>query len=540
MNVTRHTLIPVLLCSALWLLLAPLSSFPASEATGRLLARVGPDFSVDSSFRSHLPLLVFETDDSATHLEVYASFTGSNFLQHVPQASLSVAMLEEPGQKGSGKRSYSLTLIDSPLADAAQARGISLAGLPEDRRWRLQGSLRDRGMLRNGLAYEIGRILFPVDTPATQYCEVLFKRNGRYEYQGIYILAQSLEGLFTRRSAGSVGTAGGILLHYSPDRDRMRQGPGEAGDEAVYGWSLQDRGFRTVYPLTGVPISQEGRMEMAIDRLEKTLESLRPGTYLTYMSQLDQQSAQDIFLLNSLLLNTSRSVPFFLARKPDDQLLMLPDWDFDTAIDNAPVRRRPLPFEQEPPDVVPPSPLAKRIPVWRQLEDGRGIRGLRLYPVYESLDGGSFLWFDRLFLSKPFLTGLAARYAELRRNSLAPEKVSAMVDSLATRLGPALERDWYRWQREYTASQGQCALLPFTDAEGETHIRQTTSYGQELIKIRYSLREQDRFLAAQMGQMGWLSADLFDRAMDGNRQAGYALAVMLAFLFLTYMLTRKL
>ena len=540
MNVTRYKFIPALLCSALWLLLSPLPAFSASGAAGRGLAGIGPDFSVDSSFRSHLPLLVFETGDSETRLEVYASYTGSNSLQHVPQATLSVAMLEEPGHGDAGKRSYSLALGNYPLADAAQVRDISLAGLPEDRRWRLQGSLRDKGMLRNGLAYEIGRILFPVDTPATRYCEVLFKRNGRYEYRGIYILAQSLEGLFARRSAGSVETDGGILLHYSPDRNRMRQVRGEAGDEVVYGWSLQDRGFRTVYPLTGVTITLEGRMEMAIDRLEKTLDSLQPGTYLEYMSQLDQESARDIFLLNALLLNTRDSVSFFLARKADDQLQMLPDWNFDTAIDNAPLRRRPLPFEQEPPDVAPPSALAKRIPVWRQLEDGKGIRGLRLYPVYESLDGGSFLWFDRLFLSKPFLTGLAARYAGLRRDSLAPERVRAIVDSLATRLGPALERDWRRWQREYTATQGHCALLPYTDTEGEIHIRQTTSYDQELVKIRYSLREQDAFLAGQMGQIGWLSADLFDRAMDGNRQAGYALAVMAAFLFLTYMLTRKL
>ena len=474
-------------------------------------------------------------------MAVYANVTGNNSLQHAPQATLNVTMREEPGQESVPKVSYVLTRASS--AEASPAQGVSLAGLPEGTQWRLQGNPHDKGMLRNGLAYELGRIFFPDATPATKHCEVLFKKGKRYEYKGVYILAESLDDMFKKlavRTGGPLGADGSIWVEYSPARDKMRHGQEKSGDTAVFGWSLHDRGFVTVYPSTGVSVTEEGRMEMAIDKLERTLESLTPGTYLEYMSLLDQQSAQDIFLLNTLLLNSGEGVSFFLNRRSNGRLRLFPTWNFEYAVDNTPLREHPLSFELPETSLTPPSALAKRIPVWRQLEDGRGIRGLYLYPVYEALGGDRFLWFDRLFLSKPFLMEMANRYASLRRGPLAPKQVNALVDALATRLGPALERDWYRWKEEYTSVAGPMALLPFTDGEGETRIRRTSSYDQELVKLRYSLREQDVFLTGQLAQMGWLSADLFDKTMDGNRSAGYALAVMAVFLIFTYMLTRKL
>ena len=184
--------------------------------------------------------------------------------------------------------------------------------------------------------------------------------------------------------------------------------------------------------------------------------------------------------------------------------------------------------------------LERRLPVWRQLENGGDIRNLRLYPVYRIMDADNFLWFDRLFLSRPFLMELFSRYHELRRGPLSPENVSALVDETAAGLGPALERDWKRWESEYAATQGPYFLAPYTDGRGEQHGRQTFSYDQELVKIRHALLGQDEFLTRQMSQLNWISVDLFDQATSGNRRGAYAFATIIAFLFLTYVLTRKL
>ena len=538
----RHTFYTVILCCML--LLCPSAGFCADFSAFRsgdgALRGIGSDFTTDPAFSSHLPLLVFEpaaisASGTRGQLLLYGNHEGGGSLQNVPEITLNVLMKADPDQEDSEKKTY--VLEHSPLKDGELSE-VSLAGLPYDNKWRLRGSSRDKGMLRNGLAYAFGRVLFPGYTPETRYCEVLLKRNSRYYYQGLYILAETVEHMIKSRTAGEKE---GVLLEYAPGRNGGQGNSPQDADAAIFGLSLKDRGFSVVQGQSDGNVLLDSRVEMELDRVESILQSLNPGTFLTYRSLLDQGSAIDLFILNALLLNARDSaVPLFLFREADKGLRFLPAWHFDAAIDNVSIRQRPLPFEADIPDISPPSILARRTPVWRQLESGGDIRDLRLYPVYSILDGERFLWFDRLFLSRPFLMEMFARYHQLRRGHLSPARVGQTVDILAENLGPALERDWKRWEKEYAATGGPYALMPYTDSSGETHIRQTYAYDQELVKIRHCLREQDAFLMRQFSQMGWMTADLFDTAVNGNRQAAYALAAMAGFLVLTYMLTRKL
>lgn len=553
----RYVFFRAVLCCMLLQLCLPAISFGADNAsvffrnTGAFNG-MAPDFTVEDSFSSHLPVLVLEEngDDSSTagtsvRLTIYSgSRDGGSFLAR-PKTSLDMLMKKESSREASrlegagsevmGKSTYSLELSDSSSA----LHQVPLAGLPAGNKWRLQGSTRDKGMLRNGVAYALGRVLFPGRTPETRYCEVLFKKNGGYHYEGLYILAQSEEQLF-RSTPGDRNMT--LLLEYDPGMDKARPDNGQIDeDEVVLGLSLRDKGFTVVLPDDAGGAKLNSMAEMRIDAVESVLRSLKPDTYLQYTSLVDQNSAIDFYILNTLMLNAHEApLPLYLIKAGNEAFSFAPIWNFDAAIDNVPIRRRPLPFEVEPLKLTPPPVLERRLPVWRQLENGGDIRNLRHYPVYRILDADNFLWFDRLFLSRPFLMDLFSRYHELRRGPLSPDRVTAIVDEVAATLGPALARDWKRWERDYTASEGLYSLEPYRDSESEVHIRQTFSYDQELVKIRHSLLGQDAFLIRQISQLNWISADLFDQATRGNRQGAYAFATIIAFLFLTYMLTRKL
>ena len=507
-----------------------------------MFSEVSVGFTVGDTFTSHLPLLVVEAVEDKSGslsspflLTVYSGSSGRNLLSSIPSTSFRVLLTEEGEGGGAAKKAYTME-VAPPESGDSQAQ-IALAGLPEAAQWRLHGSARDKGMLRNGLAYAFGRTLFPASAPETRFCEVLFKIDGTYYYQGIYILAESVSQVFQAENGLKDG---GFMLKYSPDLDKSRPGASQAdNDESFLSKTLNDRGFSIIYPARD-QINLELRAEAELDKLESVLHSLTPGTFLSYLSLMDQKSAIDLYILNQLMLNAEAApAAFLLAGEKGAPLRFQPLWNFDLALDNAPARTNPLTLEEELPDIQPTSVLARKVPVWRQLEGGGNISGLRLYPLYASMEGGAYKWFDRLFLSRPFLIGMLDRYHELRRGPLAPEKVGAAVDSLARELGPALERDWQRWIEVYTANEGDYSLSPYTNAEGEAFIRQTASYDQELVKIRYLLRQQDSLLMEQITQLDRMSADLFDKATSGNRRAGYALATIVAFLFMTHLLTRK-
>lgn len=513
---------------------------------------------VDAAFATHLPLVVLEYDADVTadapvdrefamRLTLYDGAAEANSPGDAPAASIAVTALRTSdapaavsrsarrrtgkaaeNRTAAGKYSYRLVLAES--GSGAASGGISLAGLPAGGEWLLHGSTRDKSMMRNGLAYELGRVLFPDSTPATQFCEVLIRSGGAYRYEGIHILAQSPDSL-NRALAGR--GPDGILLEHIVGQERR-------GDDIV---RVGSKFFTAIPARPDAPVTQDARRRISIEleKLESALYSVTPHGFLAYQSYLDEASAIDFFILNSLMLNALDSMPpFFLFRNRDGKFRFLPKWQFDSALDNAPERGKLLPFEVTMDKILPPSVLARKVPVWRVLENGGDIMDLRMYPVYGILNGDHYLWLDRLFMSRSFLGGLYARYHALRRGALSPDNVMAMTAGLSSRLGLAIQRDWTRWRKEYATAGNPYMLAPFMDDEGESNVRQTWSYDQDLVKIFRDLRKQDEFVLAQLETLNWMTDDLYDKRSSGDRQAAYALLTLVGMFILTHLLTRKL
>lgn len=501
------------------------------------LEYINEDFSVQGPFQSHLPVLVFTFPAYnaapaalSVELSLHGKLSGENFPLHAPQATHAVVMKEEPDQGTTNKKTYTLALEDG-------AAGVSLAGLPSDTQWRLQGSTRDKSMLRNGLAYALSRELDPAITPQTQFCEVLFNKDGLLQYQGVYILAQHLEHLL-EPLAGEAGAKAAFT--YSPAKDKKRN-PDQQSDGALWGYSLSERGFSPLFSDHAKAVGQELLLESTLGSLERSFGSLKPEEFLAYAELLNSESIYNLFILNSLMLHSpTPGVPFAFYQNVDGRLNAMPIWNFDVALDNAPERLRPLPFDDEVTVAPAPALLDRMIPVWRTLADGATFQDLAVYHLYKALEGQEYLWFEHLFLSKPFLDGLYSYYHKLRRGPLAPEKVDALVAAQTEYLGPALERDWFRWEKDYAATKGDFALQPYTDSKNKVHLRQTGTLGDELVKIRHCLRQQNSFLFENVGRIEWMTVDLFDNSTTGNRQAAYAIAMVISFLALSHIVTRQL
>ena len=483
---------------------------------------------VDERFVTQLPLLILEfPDDGMGSIEsgkaVLSVHNGAAMENKVDQApDIIASVMAQSVDDTTAKPTYHIQLHDQP------GQRLSLAGLPANSRWILHGTAFDKGMLRNGLAYALGRELFKDAAPQTRFCELLVKKGDSYRYDGVYILAENDESSHASDTAGD-----SFLLEYSPRTDRLAENTVRVGstifaDKTV--WNTDDR--------------TEARRQIVIGltKLENTLQSVRPEAFLSYESMLDQRTVIDTYILNSLLMNALETkAPFRIQKRAGEGALQfLPVWNFDFALDNSPRRDYPLPFEENLPETELPSLLSRRLPVWRTLEAGGDIRDLRVYPAYVALDGESYYLFNRLFMSRSFLTGLYERYHQLRRTALSPENVQKAVDEMAAFLGPALARDWNRWRDTYAATEGALALTPFVDDKGMEHIRRTGSYDQELVKIRRNLREQDGFLMKQMEQLPWMSVDLYDRGTAGNRQAAYSIVTIVGLMVLMYLLSKKI
>ena len=519
---------PMFFCAVLALLLSAVqggenpSLFPVPAGTG---AGIAEDFSVTASFASSLPLIVVEADgDGAARLIVYDNPNGPNSLRDAPAAVLNAVLERQPAPERS-KGSYRIALRTQDGAPPP-----SLMGLVPGGEWLLRGSVRDKSMLRNSIAYIFGKTLFPSLTPEFRYCELLFGEEGSYRYDGIYLFAEDNDRILAAHPDRSPGTQ---ILRYAQGQDR-RGGPTVRAGNKIFTAMREGEdsaGQRDARVRAGVELA----------RLDSALLSLNPAAFLRYESMLDVDSAINLYILNTLMINTEDSpARFNLYTKKDGKIAFAPEWDFDEALDNSPARTRLLSFEEDFPRVQPPSPLSRRVPVWRELENGGDIRDLRIYPQYAAMGGDKFAWFDRLFLSRPFLVSLYDRYHEVRRGALAPDRIRTMLEQLAHDLAPSLERDWLRWHEEYATERSPFALQPYVDEEGGVHVRQTWSFDQEMVKSGHCLLRQDAFIRDQLERLDWMTADLYDRGSSGNKQAAYAFITLFAMMALMYALSKKL
>lgn len=320
------------------------------------------------------------------------------------------------------KKQYGIELRDGTGASI----DASLLGLPKKDDWVLFAPYNDKSLMRDVLAYKLGRDLGRYAS-RFRYCEVVL--NG--QYQGIYVLLEkvkrdknrvNIDKLDPVEITGDVLT-GGYIVKIDKIEGSGGQGwtsgfapPNRKGSQTTY--------FQYDYPKQeDITPEQKAYIQGYIGSFETTLagpDFKDPSA--GYAKFIDVDSFVDYFIANEVTRNPDayRLSTFMYKRKDSDggKLFMGPIWDFNLGFGNV-------------------NFCAKDKP------EGFIIYYNRICPE----DGWLIpFWWDRLFEDPAFKAKVVARWTSLRGGVYQNTRVMNFIDSVASVLNvESQQRNFQRW-----------------------------------------------------------------------------------------------
>ena len=359
------------------------------------------------------------------------------------------------------------------MLESEENTETALVGLPLARQWTLRGSDRDKSMLRNYLALQMAAQLDLPQVPKGHLCEVVYKEGDAFYYQGVYLLSEYIRN--------------GVFMSDKAVNDKV------CIVRFVLNRNIKERQF--IYEL--VKYNTDIAPEVAVMdfvNLEQTL-NLNDGLSFFYgYDKLHVSTFLDTFLLYNGLANYREDlVPVYFYKDAQGRIGVSPLWDFDECLDNG---QKAFTNEVEP---------------------------YALYP-----------WFDRLMEYNNFNTELRKSFFDLDKKAFNILKLQAAVDKLAKDLGPALERDWMRWDEAYNASQPEM----FWWHNAEERLRSTRTPVEEVIKMRYMLRAQNTLMKDLMESLQWKKVT-FTESNRSTRVLVFTIGFIALFFFIVAFSRRK-
>ena len=320
------------------------------------------------------------------------------------------------------KKQYSVE-VRNPLG---QDSAVSLLGLPEESDWVLYAPYSDKSLMRNVLAYQLGRDLGRY-APRTKLCEVVL--NG--DYQGVYVLIEKIKRDKNRvdiaklkdEDVSGEELTGGYIIKIDKDNSRTEE-QWFSDYPPPYRDSTQRIPFRYVYPDEDDMAPEQ---KAYIQQYVKDFEDALAGDNFTdpeegYAPYIDVGSFIDLFIINEVSkdIDAYRLSTYMYKQKSTNggKLVMGPLWDYNFSFGNV--------------DYCVDT----------------GPEGLAL--DFSKLCPGEFwlapFWWERLLEDSAYTEQLAVRWAALRQDQLATEQVMARIDSVATLLNAeAQQRNFTRW-----------------------------------------------------------------------------------------------
>ncbi|RAV99579.1 CotH kinase family protein [Pseudochryseolinea flava] len=246
------------------------------------------------------------------------------------------------------KKQYKVELRNSAGEDIT----APLLGMPAEADWVLFAPYNDKALMRDVLAYKLGRDLGRY-APRTRYCEVVMKviddsNTPHYVYQGIYVLIEKIKRDKNRVDIAKLNpdenTGDDLTGGYIVKIDKTT---GDSGGE----WYSEHRPhgttnqtpirFQLEYPKwSEASAQQKNYIQNHIAKFEDALA----GKYFTdpvngYAKYIDINSFIDFMIIQEISRNVDgyRLSTFFHKQKDSDggKLVMGPLWDFNLAFGNA-------------------------------------------------------------------------------------------------------------------------------------------------------------------------------------------------------------
>ena len=237
------------------------------------------------------------------------------------------------------KKQYSIELRD----DAGEDLETTVLGMPEEEDWILFAPYNDKSLMRDVLAYKLGRDLSQY-SPRTRFCEVVL--NGKY--QGIYVVIEKIKRdnfrldinkLDPDEISGNSLTGGYII--------KIDKTTGSGGDGWESSYPPQPNAFgQEIFFLYDTPeedeitVEQKAYIRNFVSEFEDALaaDNFADPTE-GYAKYVDVDSFIDYFLAQEITKNPDgyRLSAFLHKQRDSDggKLVMGPIWDFNLAFGNV-------------------------------------------------------------------------------------------------------------------------------------------------------------------------------------------------------------
>jgi CotH kinase protein len=342
------------------------------------------------------------------------------------------------------KKQYGIELADAK-GDEVEA---SIFGMPKEADWILFAPYNDKSLIRDALAYRLGRSMGNYAS-RTKYFELVLND----QYMGVYIFFEkikrgknrlAIDKLEKTEVAGDEVTGGYIL--------KIDKTTG--GDEGGYVSSYPPGGktseapqkiyFQWEYPKAAdLVAAQKTYIQNYIKQFEETLigENFQDPVN-GWTKYADMNSFVDYFIMNELTKNPDGyRLSTFLHKKKDSEggkIHMGPIWDFNLGFGNVDY-------------------------CTKGTTTGLVIDFNTICPT----DNWQIpFWWKRLWSDATFRTKLSDRWKTLREGSFATNKVLAYVDSVSTVMNvEAQQRNFQRWPTLGQYVWPNYVVLPTYDAE---------------------------------------------------------------------------
>ncbi len=320
------------------------------------------------------------------------------------------------------KKQYGVELRDE-LGNGIDA---SLLDMPAEEDWVLFAPYNDKSLMRDVLAYKLGRDLGRYAS-RTRFCEVIL--NG--EYQGIYVLMEKVKRNNNRVDIAKLNPdeisgddiTGGYIIKLDKETGSGNGGwsssfapPNKSGSQQIY--------FLYDYPsATDIVTGQINYIKQYVNNFETALNSPTFNDPVNgYAKYIDVDSFIDFFIINEVSKNVDGyRLSTYLHKKKDSdggKLHMGPLWDFNLGFGNANYCTQGNPEG------------------WVTNFNSICPQDYWLIPF----------WWNKLYSDGAYRNKLAARWAELRSNQLDTERILTYIDSVANVLNAeSQQRNFQRW-----------------------------------------------------------------------------------------------
>ena len=272
---------------------------------------------------------------------------------------------------------------------------VSLLGMPEENDWVLFGPFSDKSLIRNELAFTLGRKPGHYE-PRTRFCELYVNE----EHMGLYVLTEKI-----KRDANRV--------------DISKLLPGDIiGDEVTGGyiikWDKGSNNIQSVYPRPSeIVVPQWSYITTFMANYARVLDS--PdflNAQLGYKKYIDDNSLIDYIIINETLRNCDAYLYSTYMYKDKDskdgRLKFGPLWDFDYSLGNA---------------------------VWQNAHLTTGWQ----------FEINTRLHITKIMRDTSFTRKLNNRWDELRSTILHTDSIMALIDNLANVIEVPRTRNYEVW-----------------------------------------------------------------------------------------------